>query len=315
MQGGSYYIKRLALSLRLVRWPNLIVVALTQLLIVEFVIHPALEGANVAFALHRTKLVELILITLCVTASGYIINDLQDEEIDRINRPGTNPLYVLDRNFALWFYGATVLAGWLLTNLFCFRLGEREFLWLYPVAVGILAIYSSYLKKLPLAGNAIVALYCAGVIALPVAVERGPLAVLEAADPAAATHVYRVAYLFMGIAVLATLLREVVKDLEDVEGDRLSGRQTVPIIWGLAASRYVVGALSLGVVAALVYPFLAAWPTFDTPILLTWSALLVLAFLAIAYQVQRARAKRDYTLISREVKLLLIGGLVLLLLI
>ncbi len=302
------------LLLRLVRLPNLIVVAVTQYLICYHVVHPALLEAGIAPALYQSKFFELCLTTLIITASGYVVNDLQDEKIDWINRPGTNPVAALGRDFVLWFYGALILCGFLISSLLAFRMGERDFLWFYPVATGVLAVYSRYLKKKPLAGNVIVALYCAGVIALTVAAEWRALGELARIDPAAATSVWRVCYLFMAIAVLATLLREVVKDLEDIRGDRVASRKTIPVMWGEKTGRRAALGLGLTVLAALALPLILDWPVFRGGLLFGWLSLLTLSLLFILSQVQKARTQPEYGRISAELKFFLFGGLMLILL-
>ena len=302
------------LLLRLIRTPNLFVVAVTQYLILFHVIQPALIAADVAPTLTFWKFLELTCITIAITASGYVINDIQDERIDEINKPGKNPVTPLGRARALWLYGAVVLCGFLVSQLMAFRLGERDALWLYPVAVGVLAVYSVYLKRQPLAGNIIVAIYCAGVIALVMAAERTALAELSIADPAAYDRVIGVCYLFMAIAILATLLRELVKDLEDIDGDRVGGRKTIPLLWGVRTARWVAVVIGLATAAALLGPIVWGWEIFHEPAVLLWTVALVLAVAVMLVQVMKATTAKDYQLISRELKLFLFGGLVLLLL-
>lgn len=300
---------------RLVRAPNLLVVAVTQFLVCYHIIHPALSEQSIAPQLHLTKFIELCLVTVIITASGYIINDLQDEKIDSINRPGTNPVQELGKDFVLWLYGALVLGGFLISQLLAFRLGEREFLWLYPLATGILAIYSVYLKRKPLAGNLIVAFYCAGVIALVVGTERVALRELAVLDPASAAYTLNVCNLFMAIAVLATLLRELVKDLEDLKGDLAGGRKTIPALWGVDVGKYVALVLALAVAATLLLPIVLEWQGFTEPLVLGWVGVLLIALAFMMYQVFRAGRPEQYRLISGELKFFLFGGLVLLLLV
>lgn len=306
--------RNVGLLFRLFRVPNLLVVAITQYLVVYHILHPAFEAHGIVPSLYLSKFLEICAATMLITASGYVINDLQDEKIDEINRPGSNPVSELGRDYVLWLYGSILLIGFMVSYLLAFRLGERDFLWIYPISVGILAMYSFYLKRKPLAGNIVVAVYCAAVIALVVGAERVPLAELAAVAPRAAADALNICYLFMSIAILATLLRELVKDLEDVKGDTAGGRKTIPVLWGISTGQKIATFLSLVIIATLSAPIFNGWTLFLKPILLGWIALLIIVLIIIIWQVLRAKKPKDYRLISGELKLLLFGGLILLVL-
>ena len=307
------YLPRLiALLIKLVRLPNLVVVAATMVLVAYHIVHPALVANGIAPVLHWTKFVEICLIILIVTASGYVINDLQDQEIDKINRPGTNPVAELGPDLVYWFYGFIVLAGFLVSTLLAFRLNERHLLWVYPVHTSILAIYSVYFKKKPLLGNLLVALYCAGVPAVILIAERHSLRKLSAAAPDVYGETLSICFLFMAFAFLATLLRELVKDLQDYEGDAALGRKTIPVMWGTSFSRGLAIGLAILVAIAILLPVLFAWPAFLQPALIGAICVLVVALLTITIQVFRARHPSDYGRVSMELKLLLLAGLLML---
>ncbi|MEM9261321.1 MAG: UbiA family prenyltransferase, partial [Bacteroidota bacterium] len=206
--------------MRLVRLPNLLVVALTQSLVLYPNIQPALTAEGLTGVLSSWKFIELCVVTLLITTSGYLINDLQDGKTDEINRPGTNPVAVLGRDTVVWFYAVTLFGGYLISQLLAFRLDEKQLLWIYPVAIGILSIYSIGMKKVPILGNFLVAAYCAGVPGILVLAERKAIGQLLQLNPELGMNTLRICLLFMAFAFVATLLRELVKDLEDLRGDR-----------------------------------------------------------------------------------------------
>ncbi|NJC26465.1 UbiA family prenyltransferase [Neolewinella antarctica] len=300
------------LLFRLLRVPNLLVVALTQYLVCYHIIQPALLAAGITPDLHITKFFELTLATVIITASGYVINDIQDQFIDDINRPDTNPVQELGVGLVQWIYGALILGGFLVSQLLAFRLGERDLLWIYPVAVGILAIYSVYFKMQPLLGNLLVGLYCAGVPGIILLAERVPLRELSRVNSAVFWESLSVCFLFMVFAFLATLLRELVKDLEDYKGDVAVGRKTIPVLWGVASGRKIAVMLGILVTLAILLPAMLGWAAFLRPALLVSVGVLALALMVIVYQVLRARNPTDYHRISTQLKLLLLGGLMLL---
>ena len=299
---------------RLLRLPNLLVVALTQYLVGYHILYPVFATHGIPQTLSDWKFLELLVVTVLITGSGYVINDLQDERLDDINRPGTNPVVALGHREVYWYYGAMILVGFLVSQLLAFRLGEKHLLWIYPLAVSILAGYSVYLKKKPLLGNVLVALYCAGVPGIVLLAEREGLAELAEVSPAAATNCLSICFLFMAFALLATLLRELVKDLEDYKGDLAVGRKTIPVLWGVSTGRIVAIGLGVTVALAILAPILLGWPMFLQPALLTAIGVLVLGLLFITYQIKRANTPRDYHRISTELKFVLLAGLLLLVL-
>ncbi|MEM6879610.1 MAG: prenyltransferase, partial [Bacteroidota bacterium] len=139
--------------LRLIRLPNLLVVILTQVLVYYRVFLPAYESVGLKPIVNEWRFSHLVLVTLAISASGFIINDLRDAKVDELNRPGTNPVPALGRDLVQWLYALSILGGFLLSLIVAFRLDELAYLWLYPASVGLLALYSWKLKGLPLVGN------------------------------------------------------------------------------------------------------------------------------------------------------------------
>ena len=294
---------------RLVRLQNLVVVALTQVLVYYRIILPALDAEGIAGVLRPWKFFELCLVTLAITTSGYLVNDLRDVRIDAINRPGKNMVLKLGRSNVQWLFGATVFVGYLFALLLAFRLGERQLLFLFPLAIGVLALYSATLKKVPFLGNLLVALYCAGVPGILVLTERRALRELIAANPTLGLDTVRVCVLFMAFALVATLLRELVKDLEDLRGDRQEGRRTLPVLLGVTTSRRLAIVLGVMVIVSILSPIFLGWPAFMQPPMLICIGLLLVAILVILGQLARARQQVDYHKLSLQIKLLLVGGL------
>lgn len=194
-------------------------------------------GAFVA-GWHTEPAVVAAVVTALGTAAGNSVNDYYDADIDAVNRPDRPiPSGRIHRR------DAAALAA----ALFAVALAATVAL-LPPLAVAIgvvnlvlLVVYSSHLKRLPFVGNAAVA-FLAGSAFL-----FGGAAVDNAWDTV----------VLFGIAALVTLGREVVKDLEDVEGDREMGARTVPIAWGRKyALALAAGSVGVGVgLAPLPYLF------------------------------------------------------------
>ena len=182
-----------------------------------------------------------ILILASVTAafaaaSGNVINDYFDIEIDKISHPD-RPLAAgkIMPSYAIKFYSILVLVA--LT--FSFTLNIQLFVITFS-ALAILFLYSIYLKKIPLVGNITVALLTA------LAFFFGGIAVNNA-EAAIVPAVF---------AFLINLIRELVKDIEDIEGDKLNSVITFPIRFGMSTTKYLIAILILVLIGFTFYPFI-----------------------------------------------------------
>ena len=216
----------------LVRWPNLAIMLLTLTLVRVRLLLPELP---VWQALLTVNFGVLVLASLLVAAAGYIINDYYDVKIDAINRPDRLVVgRVLRRRKAMLAHVVLSavgvgLAGWLHPVLGAVTLGAALLLW----------GYSARFKRVALVGNVSIATLTAALVLLPELQLR-----LARHDAHSAVWPYALA------AFLLTLVREIVKDVEDMRGDALHDCRTLPLVWGVARTKWVAG-LFLGCLALL----------------------------------------------------------------
>ncbi|MCD2200792.1 geranylgeranylglycerol-phosphate geranylgeranyltransferase [Halobacterium sp. KA-4] len=178
--------------------------------------------------------------TWFATAAGMAINDYFDREIDRIN----NPERAIPR-------GAVSARGTLVFSLALFAGAMVLALLLPPLALGIAAVnlvalvtYTEYFKGLPGAGNALVAYLVGSTFLFGAAAVGDPLA----------------GGVLAVLAALSTFTREVIKDVEDIEGDREEGLRTLPIVVG--ERRALVLGTALLIIAVLASPVPYLFGTF-----------------------------------------------------
>jgi len=181
-----------------------------------------------------------ILAFLVVTlgcAGGNTINDYFDYEIDKINRPSRPlPRGAMSRKTALWYSLALMAVGLflaLLINIYAFVLAF--------IAYTAMILYAWKLKPLPFVGNLVVA-GLTGATPLYGAIAVGKIGLAG--------------YLAL-CAFLVNVAREVVKDIEDVEGDISKGARTLPIVWGKKRAAYVGAFFAVLTVIASVLPIRA----------------------------------------------------------
>ena len=300
--------------LRLIRLPNLVIVALTQYLVYGVLLKPAFELYNIGLALPPRTFWLFVLDTLLITAGGNVINDIVDFRIDLQNRPDKVVLgRYIRKQTAYWIYFSTLLLGFFLAFYLALSVQNLPLVALYPAAVGMLFWYSMQLKYLPLWGNLLISVFCAGVPGVVWFAERDGFARLSALDPERAAFIAVIMIWYMLFAFGSTLYRELIKDMEDIEGDKSAGCKTVPIVWGMSAAKQftiVVGTLLLGLMLAM--------PLLHGELFATGSFLYLIAGLLIPlslslYWLSNADMRYDYRRLSSLAKLIMLSGLVLLL--
>ncbi len=299
---------------RLIRLPNLVIVVLTQYLLYYFVIRRVLKASDISALLDDVHMGLLSLITVLITASGYIFNDIVDLKVDQINKPQKVVLVKkIPLQIAYWSAGFMLLVGFLISFYLAMKLDRLPYLFLFPLAVMGLLGYNLRWKATPLIGNIIIACYCAGVAGILWIAEKPALDDLFLANP----HSYRLSLSlvvwYMIFAFFSTLIREIVKDLEDRNGDQELGLNTMPVAWGLKRSKLLVYIFSILLFLILGY---FAW-TFDnifgksTLAYLCFGIILPIAIAAIL--LIRSKNSLDFNRLSQLWKGIMVLGLLLLL--
>lgn len=246
----------------------------------------------------------LIILTCCLTAAGgYIINDLFDVESDHINRPNKR---ILKRDIS---HKAAIVYYIILTALgqICgYYAGLGIGLFASAIAV-LLYFYSSDLKAMGLPGNSLIAFMSGSVIYIA---SRGIHEIHSA---------YFAEYAFL--AFLLTMARELMKDAEDIEGDKEQGCETFPILHGTRKTNILSNViLALIVIFLVTASYLLSIEPFlnvKSPIEIhqfIYPAFLVLALVPMIlksiWMIGKANNKRDYKKISKWLKLTMLVGLI-----
>ena len=228
------------LIFQIIRWPNLGTIALTFALF-WWVTNPVLAYPDTLFWV-------LFSGTLLIAAAGYLINDLYDIDTDRINRPqkvwlGT----VVKPQTAVQIYTSLNSLALLLV-LLCFKWSLLVF---FGGAMFLLLAYAKYFKRLPFIGNFVVAFLCALVVLQYWYFYQHSMLLI-----------WQDLLLFYALfAFYATLAREIIKDLEDLKGDRQAGCKTLAIVFGNRIAEYAVIACCVALITllmALLFCYLTA---------------------------------------------------------
>ena len=234
--------------LKLIHFPNLLIIALAQILIryglyVPFNATPALSDFQ--FAL-------LILATLAIAAAGYVINDIYDQEIDRINKPNSllvgnkisekqaNSLFVI-----LNIIGVGI--GFYLAN----TIQRPVFVSFFILISLLLYLYASSLKRILVVGNLLIAVLVAMSILIVPIFDLLPTITWQ--NQVVQTRTFLLILDFAIFAFFINWIREIVKDLLDIDGDKKGGINTLPIAIGRSRTLKIIMALTFLLLCGIIY--------------------------------------------------------------
>jgi len=296
--------------LQLIRWKNLIIIFLTQLLAWWCVILP--ESPEV---LNPVNFLLLSLSTMLIAAAGYIINDYFDIKIDAINKPDKLVLEkAIPRKQAIIAHAALNIIALILAGYVAARAHHYEWPLLQAACIILLWFYSTHFKRQYMTGNIVVALLTSFTIITLAVYEPAMhgLVHLPGGNYSPSPLPVLVLLVFAYFAFMLTWMREIVKDMEDLGGDAAGGCATIPVKKGLKYARNFTIMLSawvllpLAVMAVKLYHYGFTALTADTALLLftllNWS---IFMFMGQA-------AKQHYHKASRGLKIIMLMGLCLL---
>lgn len=294
----------------MVRWPNLVFIFLTQLLFYYLVLLPCCKDTHPPF--HKlTPLLFYLLAasSVLIAAAGYIINDYFDLNIDRVNKPERLVVdkIIRRRSTILWHWvlsGIGILlscyVSWALRNpvVALANLGCVILLW----------VYSTTFKRKLLIGNIIISLLTAWVILVLFVSEIRLTG--DSLYRGFITRLFKFAIVYGGFAFIISLVREVVKDIEDLEGDVRYGCRTMPVVWGVNVAKVFAGTWLFVLIGSLCilqfYVLQKAW----WPLIAYGVVLLDLPLLWILRKLYGAQTKAEYHRLSNAIKAVMLAGIV-----
>lgn len=302
---NPYFMRYL---LRIVRPINLLIIAVSQWLIYFLFAIPLFESYSIERVLTGALVPLFILVTTLIAAGSYVVNDLMDLSADQLNKP--NKTYIapqrLSRQTAWVYYGILTVVGAALAIYIALTIYKPLLFAIYPVAVGLLYLYSAYWKRRPLSGNIVVATFCAFVPGIIWYAESEGIALLHKEAPA--YTLLFAAYILFGF--LATMVREIVKDIEDLAGDKAADYHTYAIVHGPAAAQKLAVFLFAICISTYGLWLLALWRIGSIIGLSIFAVTLLLPSLFVLGKLVAAQSTDHYTLISSYLKWLMVGSLV-----
>lgn len=288
---------------KLLRWPNLLIIALVQYFIRFFII----ESLDIPHVLNHLEFFAGVLCSISLAAAGYVINDIYDQQTDRINKPGKKVLgNKISVNSGWTIYGIFNIIA-IISGYYLAQVSGLPDLWLIPVvAIALLYLYAIDLKKRAVLGNLSVSLLTALPVLLVGVFDILPAATTENAATVKST--LEVIGAYAAFAFFTNFIREMIKDAEDVEGDRDMGYRTLAVILGRRQTSYIIIILLLILVVFTGYynAFLFASDKYSATYLLLF---VNIPILFLVFKIFRARHKEDFYKASIFIKVVMLTGI------
>ena len=235
--------------LKLIRYQNLFMLALTQLLFR----YGFLELQNIPLALAYWQYFLLVLATVCIAAGGYIINNIFDVDTDSVNKPENMIVghFISESKAYNLYIGFTVIGvaiGFYLSNV----IEKSSFASIFIVIAATLYFYATSLKQSLIIGNIIVALLLSFSVTIIGIFDLYPMTNVE--NRSVMGLLFGILLDYAIFAFIINFIREIVKDLQDFEGDSREGMNTLPIVFGVKrTAKLVFGLSSIPIILILNY--------------------------------------------------------------
>jgi 4-hydroxybenzoate polyprenyltransferase len=300
-------MRLIAAFFRMTRPVNLFFIALTQFLFYTFIICPILERAGQSPVIEGLNYWLLSAASVLIAAAGYIINDYFDINIDLVNKPSGNVVdSVISRRWAILWHFILSFSGVLISAYISWKTGLWFIVIVNTICVMGLFGYSVTLKKKLLSGNILISLLTSWVIIILMLAEVWNSSAHGAPVNA---RILRLGFLYGGFAFIISLIREAVKDMEDMNGDMRYGCRTMPIVWGVNATKVYVAVWLIVLIAVLVIlqvyviQFSWWWPIAYS------TTLIILPLVYFLYLLYKSKTEKDFHRLSTLAKIIMLTGI------
>ena len=289
--------------LKLIRYQNLLMLAFMQL-VFRYLL---LKQSYVDLALTDFNYILLVIATVCIAAGGYVINNIMDQDTDEIAKPQNRVVGVsISETVAYnWYIGLTIVGvgiGFYLANV----IYKPTFASMFILVATLLYMYATSFKQIPVLGNVVVALLLSTSIII-----IGLFDILPAIDMDNQFRMKEAFGILTHYAIFAfiiNLIREIVKDLEDMDGDYQSGINTLPIAIGIKKTKIIVGVLTVISIALLAYYVNANF--FELDYVVYYAMVLIVGpLIYFGVKLLNAATKKEFHHLSLVLKIILFFGI------
>ncbi len=295
--------------LHLIRWKNLIFIALIQILMRYFIMLPILKKISLNLLFSDFYFFLLVLVSLLFAAGGNMINDYFDVDLDK-QAGKTNYVTKENKNKIMnWFIGINIVAL-IISFYISFQVGYYKLGFIFVIISSLLWFYSSNYQRSLLIGNIIIALlaFLVPLITIPFEIllqytfNKDILIRLG-------NNLNTINFWILGFSIYAfvlTFIREIIKDMEDYDTDIMFNYNTLPIVLGLKKSNIVVNTLLSLTILSIIFVTFTYLNNILSIIYITTLVILPLIFLI--FKISKAQNTKDYHFASILSKLIMLSG-------
>jgi 4-hydroxybenzoate polyprenyltransferase len=291
--------------IQILRPKNLIIVGTTQWILYHYIILAFVDTPALDVFLFSLLVVDTILIA----AGGYIINDIVDASVDQINKPQKTfiptKISLIQATYYYYFLG---FVGFLIALYIAYCINNLPLVVIYPMACFLLYVYSTKFKNSILIGNILVSLFVAFVSGIILFAERN--AIISINDSTKKWLVLELFIAYMIFSFMVNMIREIIKDIEDEEGDKLAGLITYPIKYGTDAAKKLVVLFCLTTILMLLFWLFVTNIPLDLRVYVFLLLLVASPLVVIVQILTKTTTKRDFSKISAILKYIMLAGLV-----
>lgn len=298
--------------LRIIRPVNLLIMAIMLILVRYAIFFPIFKLNGLEGLMPGWQFLLLVMATLFIGAGGYVINDVLDIELDQVNKPGQQIIgrKISEATGNKLHFNLTA-AGIIFGLVFSYLSGNIFLAILFVIIPTALFYYSYKYKYMPAIGNLVVALLAAMVVMIYWLFEFYNLRshADEFIDASLSfPQINRFVLAFAFFAFITTLVREIIKDIQDKEGDARFGCRTLPVVMKPGTVRLVILALIMVTIASVAW---FQYILFSTGYI--WMAgLLMVTQILMIYSIPvivKAAEKKDWGRLSMLFKVIMMSGM------
>ena len=304
-------LQHVANYLMLIRWPNLLVTVFTMVMVRYYLIRPLLMSEGYEMPIPLWVFLMLVLSVLLMMSGGYVINDYFDVRIDQVNR--VEKVVLGSRvpvRHAIPLHATLTSLGVLTGLLVSLYVGTAKLVFVHLIVGLMLWLYSARYKRRPFWGNLVVAVL-SGLVVLVVwlfefmAMANQGIFIMNRAEFG---WVNNAVFFFAAFAFVLSLIREIIKDMADVEGDKRYGCLTLPVVAGMTTVKWIVTSITLVTMLALLGVQIYLWlGSFYK--LTAYYFIVVQIMLALVIQRNHAARKQDdYHFTSQLLRIAMVAG-------
>ena len=302
---------------KLIRWSNLLIIALLMFIIRHFIFQAGLPRLF-SLQLDVFNFSLLVLSVVLIAAGGNIINDIYDQETDEINKPHKKNIgtYISETmGWALYMF-CTILGigiGYYLAHYF---LQDNSFLLFHLISPALLWVYASNLKKTALIGNIVVSLLAAFVPLIVLTFEYGAMLLTYwdiiqmnvLGNPF--QYMFDWSFYLALFAFITTLIRELIKDIEDIEGDEQTQMKTLAVQIGIEKTKNAALILStLTAILLLVSALKFSLFEHNRMVILAYQIAVLIGLIVFSItKLRKAQNKQDFHSVSSLWKIIMLLG-------